>query len=290
MQARSMLFTLYGDSIQRYGGEIGARSLTAIMGVFGFSPPSVRAALVRMVRQGWLQRRRVGRRSFYALTPRGRLRVEHGTRRIYALEHRPWDGRWRILTYAVPESRRSMRDRLRRELTWLGMGALASSTWITPYDLREHLAGFVEAHGLAPYVAEFAGDHLGPATDQDLVARCWDLSSIARWHQQFVAAFRPRLGALQHRLAAGEGPTERGALIEKIQLVHEYRKALHVDPWLPDELLPGEWPGRDSSRLFFEYYQLLDPAATRFFESLFEAPPDARRPAAPAAPFRPAVA
>jgi len=75
MKARSMLFTLYGDSIQRYGGEIAAQSLIAVMGVLGFTPQAVRAALVRTVRQGWVQRRRVGRRSFYVLTPRGRLRV-----------------------------------------------------------------------------------------------------------------------------------------------------------------------------------------------------------------------
>lgn len=290
MQARSMLFTLYGDSIQRYGGEVGARSLIAIMGVLGFSPQSVRAALVRTVRQGWLQRRRMGRRSFYALTPRGRLRVEHGTRRIYALDHRPWDGRWRLLTYTFPESRRSTRDRLRRELTWLGMGALASSTWITPYDLHEHLTVFVETHGLQSDVAEFSGQHLGPSSDQALVDRCWDLAAIARWHEGFLAEFRPRYVALQARIAGKEGPSDRNAFVEKIQLVHEYRKALYVDPWLPNELLPADWRGRESARLFFDYYQLLNPLATRFFEGLFEAPPDVQRPAAPAAPFHPAVA
>lgn len=282
MRARSMLFTLYGDSIQRYGGEIAARSLAAIMGEFGFSPQAVRGALVRMVRQGWLQRRRLGRRSFYALTARGRLRVEHGTRRIYALNERPWDGLWRLFTYAVPESRRATRDRLRRELTWLGMGTLAPSTWITPYDLREHLDAFVEAHDLRAYVAEFAGRHTGPSSEQALVARCWDLAAITAWHEGFVEATRRR--------AAGRTPlTPQEAFVEKIRLVHEYRKALYVDPWLPGELLPADWRGQASARVFFETYQRLEPAATRAFEALFEAPPDAPR-GAPETPFRTAVA
>lgn len=282
MRARSMLFTLYGDSIQRYGGEIAARSLAAIMGEFGFSPQAVRGALVRMVRQGWLQRRRLGRRSFYALTARGRLRVEHGTRRIYALNERPWDGLWRLFTYAVPESRRATRDRLRRELAWLGMGTLAPSTWITPYDLREHLDAFVEAHDLRAYVAEFAGRHTGPSSDQALVARCWDLAAITAWHEGFVEATRRR--------AAGRMPlTPPEAFVEKIRLVHEYRKALYIDPWLPGELLPADWRGQASARVFFEYYQRLEPAATRAFEALFEAPPDAPR-GAPETPFRHAVA
>lgn len=285
-----MLFTLYGDGIQRYGGEIAAQSLIAIMGVFGFSPQSVRAALVRMIHQDWLRNRRVGRRSFYALTPRGRLRVEHGTQRVYALEHRPWDGKWRIFTYAVPESRRALRDRLRRELAWLGMGPLAGSTWITPYDLREHLAAFITTHELTAYVAAFEGEHLGPSSDASLASRCWDLAAIARWHEEFVAANQPGLLRLQEQARMGQGSPDRNAFVEKIRLVHEYRKALYVDPWLPDELLPAQWPGRASARLFFECYQLLDPAATRFFEALFEPPPDARRPGAPAAPFHPVVA
>ena len=288
MKARSMLFTLYGDSIQRYGGEIAAQSLIAVMGVLGFTPQAVRAALVRTVRQGWVQRRRVGRRSFYVLTPRGRLRVEHGTRRVYALQHRPWDRQWRILTYTFPESGRSKRDRLRRELMWLGMGPLASSTWISPYDLHDHLAAFVEAHRLQAHVAEFVAQHLGPAADRDLVARCWDLTAIARWHDDFLAGFRSRLTALRVRLAAGDQPTAEAAFGEKIQLVHEYRKALYVDPWLPEELLPADWRGRESARLFYDYYQLLDAAPTRFFEALFEPPPDVRLPV-PTAPFQPAV-
>jgi len=284
-----MLFTLYGDSIERYGGEAAAQSLVVLMGALGFSSQSVRAALGRMVHQGWLHRRRLGRRSFYALTPRGRLRVEHGTSRVYTLDHRPWDGRWRILTYTVPEGKRSLRDRLRRELSWLGMGPLASGAWISPYDLHEHTAAFVDAHGLQAYVAEFAGQHLGPAADQDLVARCWDLPAIARWHAAFVGAYRPRFEALQRRLAAGD-VTDQAAFVEKIQLVHEYRKALYVDPWLPGELLPADWRGRESARLFFDYYRVLDPPATRFFEACFEGPPDTRRRAASAARFRTAVA
>jgi phenylacetic acid degradation operon negative regulatory protein len=288
MKARSMLVTLYGDSILRYGGEVAARSLLALMEVLGFSPPSVRAALGRMVRQRWLLRWRVGRRSFYALTPRGRLRVEHGTRRIYALDHGPWDGQWRLLTYTFPESGRAGRDRLRRELAWLGMGPLVNGTWISPYDLHEHLAAFIDTHGLRAHVAEFVGEHVGPASDHALVARCWDLSAIERWHETFLAEFRPRLTALQERLATGRPPGEREAFAEKIRLVHEYRKALHVDPWLPDMLLPPQWRGRESANLFSDYHRLLDPPATRFFESLFEGPPGTQ--AAVSAPFRPVVA
>src|SRR5207245_2820376 len=80
MRARSLLFTVYGDSIRPHGGEIGLGSLSRLMAPLGFSARAVRAAMSRMARQGWLQTRRIGRRAYYSLTPRGAWRVEQGVR------------------------------------------------------------------------------------------------------------------------------------------------------------------------------------------------------------------
>ncbi|HET8999479.1 MAG TPA: phenylacetic acid degradation operon negative regulatory protein PaaX, partial [bacterium] len=54
MQARSMLFTLYGDYVRHYGGTVWVGSLIALMTELGFTPSAVRAAVSRMTRQGWL--------------------------------------------------------------------------------------------------------------------------------------------------------------------------------------------------------------------------------------------
>src|SRR2546427_2540913 len=78
MRARSLVFTVYGDSIRPHGGEIGLGSLIRLMAPLGFSPRAIRAATSRMARQGWLQTRRIGRRAYYSLTPRGAWRVGKG--------------------------------------------------------------------------------------------------------------------------------------------------------------------------------------------------------------------
>lgn len=272
MRARSLLFTVYGDSIRPHGGEIGMRSLIRLMAPLELSPRAVRAAVSRIARQGWLRTCRVGRRAFYSLTPQGAWRVEQGVRRVYQVEPAPWDGRWRLLTYAIPEGRRVARDRLRRELTWLGLGPLSRSTWVTPHNLTDLLSELAGAHGLDGHVAIFEAAHLGPGRDRALVERCWDLGAIGARYRAFTATTGRRAAALRRRLRK-RALSDAACFAEKILLVHEYRKFLFVDPGLPAALLPADWPGRAAARLFRDVYQMLAGPAARFFEAAFEPPP-----------------
>ncbi|HLW60460.1 MAG TPA: PaaX family transcriptional regulator C-terminal domain-containing protein [bacterium] len=276
MRARSLLFTVYGDSIRPHGGEIGIGSLIRLMAPLGFSPRAVRAAVSRTAHQGWLRTRRVGRRAFYSLTPQGAWRVAEGVRRVYQSGPEPWDARWRLLTYAIPEGRRPARDRLRRELTWLGLGPLSKSTWITPRNLTSLLTELAAARGVTDHVTIFEADSLGLPQDRALVARCWDLAAIAGKYRAFIRATRRRSAGRRPRLRR-RGISPAACFAEKILLVHEYRKFLFVDPGLPAELLPPDWPGRDASRVFQEVYRMLAEPAARFFDAAFEPPPSTAR-------------
>ncbi len=61
---------------------------------------------------GWLIARREGNRAFYRVTERGRRRIEELSPRIYGpvIE---WDGRWRLMSYAIGEAHRKRREQLR---------------------------------------------------------------------------------------------------------------------------------------------------------------------------------
>ncbi len=284
MRARSLLFTVWGDTIRPAGGEIGVGSLIRLMTPLGLTPRAVRAAVSRMARQGWFRTRRVGRRAFYSLTPPGAWRVEQGVRRVYRVTPEPWDGRWRLLAYVIPEGRRADRDRLRRELTWLGLGPLSRSTWITPRDLAPILTELVSSRGLRGDVVLFEARHLGPSADATLVRRCWDLDAVAARYQEFVAKTRARAATLRRRLRASR-LRDDACFAEKIRLVHEYRKFLFVDPGLPEALLPRDWPGPEAAQLFRDTYQTLAAPAARFFVTVFEPPPGWRGRLRKADPF-----
>lgn len=50
-----------------------------------------------------------------------------------------WDGKWRIITFDVPEKRKHHRNFLRKELKWIGFKELQHSIWIIPLDIEKEL-------------------------------------------------------------------------------------------------------------------------------------------------------
>jgi len=224
-----------------------------------------------MARQGWLRTRRSGRRAFYSLTAQGAWRVEQGVRRVYRLEPEPWDGRWRLLTYTIPEGHRPTRDRLRRELTWLGLGPLSWSTWVTPRNLAAELAELARAHRLDGRVAIFeAALRRNTSSGRVTGVKTCALPISARY-RAFAAATRRRASSFRIRLRR-HAMSDATGFAEKIRLVHEYRKFLFIDPGLPDALLPPGWPGHEAARVFRDVYRSLEEPAARFFEASFDPP------------------
>lgn len=50
---------------------------------------------------------------------------------------RHWDGRWRVLIFDIPETRRLTRDKARLMLLNLGFTLLQGSVWVYPHDCEE---------------------------------------------------------------------------------------------------------------------------------------------------------
>jgi phenylacetic acid degradation operon negative regulatory protein len=249
-----MVHRLAGDGALWIGG------LIRLMAAFGVSSQAVRQAVSRMSRQGWLTARRDGNRAFYMVTARGRRRIEELSPRIYGpvIE---WDGRWRLLTYAVGEAQRQGRERLRKELAALGWAQLSSSTWISPSNALEAARQAAEATVALSATDLFEAEYRGPRSDRALLERCWNVDSIAAAYREFVSRYRPRFDL---EIARGE-LSDEGAFVERLWLVHDYRKFAYLDPGLPSELLPAHWPGTAAAALFREYYAALEKKSQRYF-------------------------
>lgn len=273
MKSQSMLFTIYGEYVRHYGGEIWVGSLTKLMGEFGLSEPAIRAAISRTMKQGWIESRRIGNRSYYRMTLRGKKRLDEAALRIYKEVPTEWDGSWCMVSYNIPEESRHLRDQLRKELSWMGFGMLANSTWISPHHLEERVKDMNEAYEITPYVEIFNARHLGWSEPTRLVSKCWNLDEINAAYEGFIAEYQPKYEDIKRRLYQREGLQDSECFVEKTKLVHEYRKFLFIDPSLPDELLPDFWLGREAAELFRGYYDLLNPGAVRFFLSFFEPAP-----------------
>lgn len=272
--SQDLVFTLYGDYIRQRGGEAWTGSLIEFLALFGLSGQAVRSTLSRMTHKGWLKSRRTSRYSFYSLTPKCIELLEEGAQRIYQPRSDPWDGRWHLLTYSIPESKRHLRRKLRRRLLWLGFGSLNHGTWISPRDLRTEVEEIVHDLELCPYVDFFDGEHRGCSSEEEIVTNCWNLKRLNRYYAEFINRFEPLYLEQETRMLAGESLDPQDCFIHRFMLIHDYRLSPYVDPNLPLELLPADWFGGKATKLFQEYRQLLSKDAEAFVDTIMEKAPE----------------
>ncbi|MFC0418106.1 phenylacetic acid degradation operon negative regulatory protein PaaX [Cytobacillus solani] len=269
MNTRSMIFTLYGDYISHYGSKIWVGSLIRLLSEFGHNDQSVRAAISRMNKQGWVQSEKIGNKSYYSLTDRGQRRIDEAGKRIFKLMPEKWDGFWRIFMYNIPEEIRNVRDELRKELVWSGFGTLSNSCWISANDLEKQVFDLIEKYEIGDYVDFFISQYTGPHENIRLVEKSWNLEEINAKYQDFISEYSQKYIIDKNKIQKGN-KTDAECFVERTKLVHEYRKFLFVDPGLPEELLPEKWLGNHAASLFSDYYKELAEPASRFFESVFQ--------------------
>jgi len=80
----SLVITVFGDLVQHRGGVISTARLGAVLSRIGVEPGTLRTALSRLGRDGWVESERAGRTSLYRLSPQGVERFAPATSLIYA--------------------------------------------------------------------------------------------------------------------------------------------------------------------------------------------------------------
>lgn len=273
-----MIFTLYGDYIRHVGGSIWVGSLIQLLGRFGMSEQSVRSTILRMSRGGWLQVERLNGKSYYSLTPQGWKLLDEGAARIFQFRSRQesWDHQWRLVAYSIPEVDREKRERLRRELGYLGFGPLTSALWVSPHDRQAEVERVTVQLDLCGHLEFFTANHNGFSDRRTLVRHCWDLAQINAEYAAFVEKYQPLFEDCRGRGLTIE-PSE--CFVRRFLLIHEYRRFPFIDPELPQELLPEDWHGQEAADLFHNYHALLADKANAFFHAVFVGPPStAQRP------------
>jgi phenylacetic acid degradation operon negative regulatory protein len=262
VKARSLVFDLFGDYLRYRGGEVRLRGIIALADCFDVPEPTIRVVVSRLRKEGWLTSRRDGRETIYSLTDATWNLLDEGRARIFDRAAGPWDHHWNMVIYSVPETDRALREQLRKKLAWFGFGPLASSIWLCPHDrLDDMQAAFADEP--AARLDVFRSHSAGPEADRDIAARAWDLAELDHDYRELLQVYRPRLA--RYREA---GPTGTQALIERMQLVHDYRRFPFRDPDLPPELLPQGWSGRQAHEVFLEAHELLRPAAEACVDQL----------------------
>jgi phenylacetic acid degradation operon negative regulatory protein len=266
MNARSIVFDLFGDYIRYAGGSIGLAPLCELLAPFGISPEAARTVMTRLRSEGWFESTKHGRTVTYILAPKAISMLDEGRDRIFSRDDSPWDGQWHMVIYQVPEPQRKAREVLRKRLTFLGYGSLAPATWISARDHSAHVEAIAEEliavePGLK--VTQVVARTAGRTSDRELADRCWELDELDDQYRRWLAEWAPILKKIQAARLTGSA-----ALIARVRLVRSFRGFPFSDPELPSDLLPTPWHGMDAYLAFTQAHKTLEHEANAWFYSV----------------------
>ncbi len=157
---------------------------------------------------------------------------------------REWDGKWRILSYEIPEQRRELRDRLRREVAGWGLGPWHRSFWVTPHPIIENLKQLVTGKEEEKYVQAFESDH-SFGDEGVLIEKVWGTTMLDKKYRELFKQWHVTLSQDQEKT-------------EKLKrVVGDYVAILRQDPGLPKKLMGDNWIGFEAFNIFKEIRNIL---------------------------------
>jgi phenylacetic acid degradation operon negative regulatory protein len=140
-------------------------------------------------------------------------------------------------------------------LSWAGFGSLGQGTWLSPWTSHEAaVVQLLEELGVA--ATSFLAELGRIGSGADLAAQAWDLPALRDRYDTFMVDTERLVDRLE------DGPS---AVVDLIALVHAWRRFPFVDPDLPSELLPTDWPAASAARRFATLRSALVGPATEWW-------------------------
>ena len=207
----SLLVSVFGELAQEPAATISGPVINHLLGLIGIKPEAIRVALHRLKKDGWIDSRRIGRRSIYFLTPKGRAESAAASPRIYA--PRADAMAWLILSEpgrgdGRPDDAAQIAPGLRISTLQAGPDELS-----IPVTAASPLPQWITERSCAPEIV---------AQSRDLAARLMRLEQIIQPRTNLSA---PEVAAL------------------RVLIVHCWRRIILKLPDLPDAAFPDGWTG-----------------------------------------------
>jgi phenylacetic acid degradation operon negative regulatory protein len=245
----SIVITVFGDAIVPRGGSVWLGTLLEFFKTIDIDSSVVRTAMSRLAADGWFEREKVGRNSFYRLVKRERQTFDIATKHIYGAPVSDWTGRFELLLIGNG----CHRDATREALKNAGFGSPLPGVWVAPSGVP-----IPEEAASAIRLEVSAEDDSG----RRLLSESWPLHRTADAYLKFMKTFEPLRGWIDRR----ERLSDVDAFTARILLIHHYRRVVLRDPLLPTALLPADWPGRAARKLCGEIYRGLLPASEQWLD------------------------
>lgn len=117
----------------------------------GFGPDRhLQRTIHYLYKKGYIRFEDKDGKRFIRLTKQGRLKTLLDN---FGLEkNQPWDGKWRVVIYDIPQIAHAIRFQLLRRLKDMGFVQLQASVYVGPYALNGSAIEYLRASGLTKYI------------------------------------------------------------------------------------------------------------------------------------------
>src|SRR6201985_2313795 len=180
----SIIITMFGDAIVPRGRSVALATLLEFFETLDVDATVVRTAISRLTADGWFERNKVGRNSFYRLVQKGRLTFDIATKHIYDPPPSDWTGRFELLLIGNAGDRDASREALKNA----GFGSPVPGVWVAPSG-----APIPEEASRAIRLEVSAEDDSG----RRVLGESWALERIADAYLKFMKPFEPLRGFIE---------------------------------------------------------------------------------------------
>lgn len=227
----SVVITIFGDSVVDRGGVVASSTLAAVISEMGIKPEAFRVAMSRLTKDGWVERSKQGRSSFYQLSAKGSAVFGPATKRIYAKEAGSADY-WRLVVV------QGAIENAPADAVVLG-----GRVYLT--QSKKGVVDGLVMSGIVDVLPDWAKMRIGP-------------KKINEGYCELLSVLRK---------VSTKGATSLEAAALRCLIVHQWRRLVLRHGDLPRSFFPSDWQGEACRALVQKLLAELAPAANTWFTS-----------------------
>ena len=232
----SLIVTIFGDVAMARGGSLWLGDLSEWLGGVRIDAGLVRTALSRLVSADTLLRERLGKNAFYRLSAAARSEFLAAADVIYGRDVPKPTGRLHLALIDACLDKTSARTHFLET----GYAALTSTLLVHPAHNQWARSSYPDA-----LVFDADADPAFAGRSEEI----WPLRQIATSYDTVIKH--------AEALLAAPDLSAHSAFMARLLLVHAFRRVVLRDPYLPEALLPSNWPGQHARSRFDAAYARL---------------------------------
>ena len=216
----------FGDLFEDIADAGGLMSFSYSQ-IYGYYPKKYKKSnfqnlVWRNLKTGEIEKTKVNGMPCLRLTAKGKEKLIRDFS-FLSLQKKKWDGFFTQASYDIEEASKKTRNLWREKLKELNFGQLQKSVYVSPFNLSDDLCEFVQERKLTGkvYISQVKFVAVDP---KEIAYKAWPLEDLDESYQKLLDDWEDEK-------------------FEPQEFLTQYFDILFMDPHLPRELLPDNWPG-----------------------------------------------